>query len=261
MRRIFTTRRLIVLAAVVAVLGVAYYLVAPPGQRSVATVPFEPKGLVDYHKGYWVAKLSPSWSPISVIAINDLHVDPQTNRVTVYAQARAFGNVVAPAQVGPGECTENDGETVCFHPNAVYLNGSGQELTAADGTGASWIKHSWVLGGEGYENCELKPAETYECLWAEGTLLEDGLTMKIGGIGKDGAEHFNTRLPVIRAEEVTYLATRFGPTYTDPDSGEVDLDPMVLGGVTLECQEEPSAFNGETIACPSLMPTQQSGRE
>jgi uncharacterized protein involved in exopolysaccharide biosynthesis len=51
MPRVLTTRRLIVLAAVVAVLGVAYYLVAPPGQRSVATVPFEPKDLVDYHNG------------------------------------------------------------------------------------------------------------------------------------------------------------------------------------------------------------------
>lgn len=80
MPRIFTPRRLIVLAAVVAVPGVAYYLIAPPGQRSDATVPFEPKGLVDNHNGYWVAKSSPSWSPMSVTAINDLHVDPMPTR-------------------------------------------------------------------------------------------------------------------------------------------------------------------------------------
>ncbi len=58
-----------------------------------------------------------------------------------------------------------------------------QELMEADGTGGWWTKHAWVLGGEGFESCETKSEETYDdCFWVEGELLEDGLSMKIGGL-------------------------------------------------------------------------------
>jgi hypothetical protein len=209
---------------------------------------------VDYHDGYWVTKMNAPGLLFPVTAINDMHVDSDTNRITVYAQSRVLGRVTAPAQVGPGECTESNGETVCFHPDAVYLNGSGQELMEADGTGAWWVKHSWVLGGEGDDNCEMRPAETYDnCFFVEGNLMDDGLTMKIGGV-YNGAEHFNTRLPVLNEDEVTYLVTRFGPTNTDPDAGELDLSPMVQFVMTWECQEKASAFDNVTRSCPSFTP-------
>lgn len=89
------------------------------------------------------------------VNISDRHVDAATNEVRVYAQDRAMGQIAVPVQVGTGECGQMlDGETVCYHPNAVYLNGSGQELLESDGTGSWWVKHAWVLDGEGYGNCE-----------------------------------------------------------------------------------------------------------
>lgn len=237
----------------VALLGVAVFLALRPEPEAEVDVPFQATRPADYHNGYWVAEVDLSWSPVPITAINDLHLDPETDRVTVYAQARVLGRVIAPAQVRPGACTEQGGERVCSHPNAVYLNGSGQELAAADGSGAWWVKHSWVLGGEGYENCELKPAEVYDrCLWAEGRLLEDGLTMKIGGVGRDGAKYYNTRLPVVREGEITYLATRFGPVNSDPDAGAIDLRPRVMGGLTLRCREVPGPLDGLTRGCPGF---------
>ena len=244
-------KRLIVIAQIVAVLSIAI-LVA--GCSVQPDVPFEPTSLVDYHDGYWVIKINAPGFLFPVTAINDMHVDSDTNRVTVYAQSRVLGRVIAPAQVGPGECTESNGETVCFHPDAVYLNGSGQELMEDDGSGAWWVKHSWVLGGEGYDNCELRPAETYNnCFWVEGDLLEDGLTMKIGG-EYNGAEAFNTRVPVLNKGQVTYLITRFEPTNTDPNAGEIDLRPTVKMVVTGKCKEETSPFDGLTRGCPSFTP-------
>ena len=244
--------RLIIIANVVALFGIASLIASCSSQPAV---PFEPTSLVDYHNGYWVAEMNTSGFPFPVTVINDMHVESDTNRITVYAQSRVMGIVSAPAQVGPGECTESNGETLCFHPDAVYLNGSGQELMKADGTGAWWVKHSWVLGGEGYDNCELRPAETYDnCFFVEGDLMDDGLTMKIGGVAQDGNEYFNTRMPVLNEDEVTYLVTRFGPANTDPDAGEIDLSPMVQFVMTWECQEESSPFDNVTRSCPSFTP-------
>ena len=226
-------------------------------QEDAEIVPFEPTSMVDYHRGYWQTQFQPSWAPVTITAINDLHVDAQTNRITVYAQARAMGRVIAPAQVGPGECNRTMRGTVCFHPDAVYLNGSVQELAEDDGSGAWWVKHSWVLGGEGYDNCELKPAETYDdCIYVEGALLEDGLTMKIGGETSTGAAVYNTRMPVLKPDEVSYVATRFGPKNLDPERGEIDNTLVVHGAITLTCQDEPSPLDGMIRACPSIEPRQ-----
>ena len=84
--------------------------------------------------------------------------------------------------MGPGECTQlPTGETVCYHPNAVYLNGSGEELLEADGNGEWWIKHAWVVDGEAMKLRTLSPRETYDdCMPVEGIWLEDGLSMRIG---------------------------------------------------------------------------------
>jgi hypothetical protein len=248
-------KRKFIIATVVAVLGSVFLIAGCSAQPDGTAVPIEPTSLVDYHDGYWVATMDAPGFPFQVTVINDMHVDSKTNRITVYAQSQVRGRVIAPAQVGPGECTQSNGETVCFHPDAVYLNGSGQELMAADGTGTWWVKHSWVLGGEGYDNCELRPAETYDnCFFVEGDLMEDGLTIKIGGLAQDGYEYFNTRMPVLNEDEVTYLVTRFGPTNTDPNAGEIDLTPMVQFEMTLECQEEASALDNVTRSCPSFTP-------
>lgn len=96
---------------------------------------------LEYHDGYWVADLG------GATLINDMHIDLETRRATVYAQLVASGMIVSPPQVGPGECTTFMGNPVCFHPNAVYLDGSGAELEAADGpgTGGSSIRGSWTV--------------------------------------------------------------------------------------------------------------------
>lgn len=217
-------------------------------------IPFELTSQIDYHDGYWVTKVDVPDRPIALTVINDMHVDPATNRVTVYAQTRLLRMVVAPPQVGPGECTESpSGETVCFHPNAVYLNGSGAELTAADGSGDWWIKHSWVLGGEGYDNCEARPQENYDdCFWVEGELLDDGLSMKVGGIEESAESFYNIRTPLLDEEPIRYQVTRFAPKNADPNVGEIDLTPTEQFVLDWGCEEEASAFDNQARACPEI---------
>ena len=244
-------KRNLIIGGIVVVLVIAFLVAGCSNQQ---TVPFEPTSQLDYHNGYWVAKMEVPGLPAKLIIINDMHIDAATNRVTVYAQSRLLGKVVAPPQVGPGECTEdNNGETVCFHPDAVYLNGSGEELMEADGTGEWWVKHSWILGGEGYDNCELRPQENYDdCFWVEGELLEDGLTMQIGGILDDetGAWAGNHRTPVFSEGEVTYRVTRLSPTNLDPDAGEIDLTLKIDFVLDWTCEEEVSAFDNVVRECP-----------
>ena len=106
-----------------------------------------------YHDSYWVTEVAVD-NASDVAVINDMYVDLDTMRVTVYAQSRILAArlIVSPPQVDPGECEDPlVGDRVCHHPNAVYLNGSGQELETSDGTGEWWVKHSWILGGEGYD--------------------------------------------------------------------------------------------------------------
>ena len=216
----------------------------PFARTAGPATPFESTRLVDDHGGYWVATMAVDGSPSPATIINDLHVDADTNRITVYAQNRVRGRVVAPAQVGPRECTENDGQTVCFHPDAAYLNGSGQASMEADGTGHGWVEHSWAPGGVGYANCEQRPAETYDhCFYAEGERMDDGLTMKTGG-ERAGFEFYNTRTPVLRDGEMTYLVTRFGPVSLDAEPDSEDASPTVHFVLPFECQETASALDG-----------------
>ena len=160
------------------------------------------------HDGYWVGKIKPEGFPFALKVINVMHIDAATNLITVYAQSRMMGKVVAPAQVSPGEFTElPNGDRVASHPDAVYLNGSGQELLEDDGTGSWWVKHSWVLGGEGYGNAELKPQEHYEETYVEGNMLEDGLTMKIGD--PEALWGYNLRKPVLSGNKIIYQVNRY----------------------------------------------------
>ena len=89
-----------------------------------------------YHDSHWVTEVAVDNAP-DVTVINDMYVDLDTMRVTVYAQSRILAErlIVSPPQVDPGECEDTlVGDRVCHHPNAVYLNGSGQELETSDGT-------------------------------------------------------------------------------------------------------------------------------
>jgi len=248
-------KRNLIIGGIIVVLGIAFLTAGCSGQQ---VVPFEPTSQLDYHDGYWVAKMDIPDQLVSLTVINDMHIDAETNSVTVYAQSKALGRIVAPAQVGPGECTEDGSSgTVCFHPDAVYLNGSGEELMEADGTGEWWVKHAWILGGEGYDNCELRPQESYDdCIWAEGELLNDGLTMKVGGIfdAETGAWAGNHRTPVFHEDgEVTYRVTRFSPVNLDPNAGEIDLTLKSDWVLEWTCEEEPSAFDNRTRECPKVL--------
>lgn len=222
-----------------------------------------------YHEGYWVGEMENPNLPLPVQSINDLHIDPYTMRVTVYAQNRVGPNILAPAQAGPGETVERpDGTELGPHPNAVYLNGSGEELNEADGTGAWWVKHSWVLDGEGYNNWQLNATDySRGGQYVEGTLLDDGITMQmrtiiegdtLGGVPVDPEEiadefYGNKRTPIVDTDPATYEVTRFEPANLDPEAGPIDFTSTEKGTITLTCQEEVSAFDGLARSCPTLI--------
>ena len=196
---------------------------------------------LNYHEAYWTTEISNPSIPFPIQIINDMHIDAATKRVTVYAQQRINGEVLVPAQVDPEECTTAmTGETACYHPNAVYLNGSGEEFLQVDGTGAWWVKHSWILDGEGYQNWELTLEEDYgEGLWVEGILLEDNMTMKVGDIDESDGGFYNHRKPLLENATIAYSIERYSPPATTPDFS-----------LELDCSTETSAFDGLARSCP-----------
>ena len=208
------------------------------------------KNSLYYHHAYWVAKIKPEGAPIKITVINDMHIDTSTNSVTVYAQSRILGKIVSPPQVGSGKCIETKKDSLCFHPNAVYLNGSGIELDSSDGSGAWWVKHSWVLGGEGYQNWELKPKKNYgDGQYVEGILLEDGFTMKIG-IRKDSIfTDYNLRMPIIdkNTSQVFYKIVRYESPYKN------DTIPDEKFNLVLKSRKRRSPLNNEIRTRPKLI--------
>ncbi|MGB2117613.1 MAG: hypothetical protein ACPHYC_01885 [Schleiferiaceae bacterium] len=202
-----------------------------------------------YHDAFWVARIKPEGAPAKITVINDMYIDTVTNRVTVYAQSKIGGKIVSPPQVGPGKCIETKNDTLCFHPNAVYLNGSGAELDSADGNGAWWVKHSWVLGGEGYQNWELKPKKNYgDGKYVEGILLEDGLTMKIG-IKEDSIfNNFNLRMPILDkySGQVNYQVVRYE---SSDKTGSIPEEKFKL---IWKCKKRKSPFDNSIRTCPRL---------
>ena len=203
-----------------------------------------------YHDAYWVAKVKPEGAPTKITVINDMHIDTSTNRVTVYAQSKVLGKIVSPPQVEPGACIETKNDTLCFHPNAVYLNGSGAELDSSDGSGAWWVKHSWVVGGEGYQNWELKPKKNYgDGQYVEGILLEDGFTMKIG-IRKDSIfTDYNLRMPIIdkNTSQAFYKIVR----YESPNKN--DTIPEEKFNLVLKSRKRRSPLNNQIRTRPKLI--------
>lgn len=220
-----------------------------------------------HHEGYWVAEIDNPDMPLPTVNINDLHIDPYTMRATVYAQTRVGPNIIAPAQAGPGETVERpDGTELGPHPNAVYLNGSGEELAEADGTGDWWVKHSWVLNGEGYNNWQLGATDySRGGQYVEGMLLEDGITMQmrtffeegdtLAGMPVDlevlGDEFYgNIRTPNLLTNPATYEVTRFEPANLDADAGPIDFTSTEVGTLVLTCMVEPSPLDGLARNCP-----------
>ena len=198
-----------------------------------------------YHDSYWVTQVEVD-NALDVTVINDMYVDLDTMRVTVYAQSRILASrlIVSPPQVDPGECEDTlVGDRVCHHPNAVYLNGSGQELETSDGTGEWWVKHSWILGGEGYFNCPLPPQESYDdCFWVEGEVAEDGMSIQVGGVEPGDEDYFNIRGPVLDSSPIAYDLARFEPA--EDGSGPVETFTL-----TWQCEEAVSAFDGSDRTC------------
>lgn len=224
---------------------------------------------VRHHEGYWVAEMESPDLPLPIQSINDLHIDPYTRRVSVYAQNRIGQNVLAPVQAGPGETAERpDGTVLGQHPNAVYLNESGEELDEADGTGSWWVKHSWVLGGEGYNNWQIGATDYSQGgQLVIGTLLDDGITMQMRTIIESDtlggnpinpvaiATEFygNLRTPNLDTDPATYEVTRFEPANLDPDVGEINFTSTEVGTLTLTCIVETSPFDGLARSCPTLI--------
>ncbi|MGF1580710.1 MAG: haloalkane dehalogenase [Gemmataceae bacterium] len=208
--------------------------------------------LLSHHEGYWVGEVDIPGTTISATTINDIYVDTQTEEVTVYAQVRIGDNVVSPVQVGPGESAVlPDGSILDFHPNAVYLNGSGEELMEADGTGEWWVKHP-VLADEGYVNVEVE-AQEYGGVYVEGELLDDG-SIRIGGTDPETqASGFNVREVNIDQDPPTYTVTRYRPANIDPAAGEIDLTPVPdpNGTFTMQCTTGVGALDGSVRGCPS----------
>ena len=123
------------------------------------------------------------------------------------------------------------------------LNGSGQELETSDGTGEWWVKHSWILGGEGYFNCPLPPQESYDdCFWVEGEVAEDGVSIQVGGVEPGDEDFFNIRGPVLDSSPIEYDLARFEPA--EDGSGPVETFTL-----TWQCEEAVSAFDGSDRTC------------
>ena len=205
----------------------------------------DPNAQLLYHDSYRVTEVEVDNAP-DVTVINDMYVDLDKMRVTVYAQSRILRerSIVSPPQVDPGECTDPVlGDRVCHHPDAVYLNGSGQELETSDGTGEWWVKHSWILGGEGYDNCPIQPQESYDnCFWVEGEVAEDGLSMRIGGVEPGDEDYFNVRGPLLDSSPIEYRVARFEPA--EDGSGPVETFTLIW-----QCEEAVSAFDGSDRTC------------
>ena len=194
------------------------------------------------HEGYWIENIANPNVPFPIVAINDMHMDAATKRVTIYVQTKINGQVITPPQVEPGECTTLfNGDTACFHPNAVYLNGTGEELMQGDGTGEWWVKRTWELDGEGFVYWEAESMKDYgEGRLIEATMLEDGLTMKVGDLSNSYTGEYNLRKPHVNNTSISYTVTRYDvngqPQFVDTFSG---------------CITEKSDFDGLARTCPN----------
>jgi hypothetical protein len=214
------------------------------------------------HAGYWILDdggPADAYGGRTLMSHSVHHVDVDTRRITVYAQTRVRENVdgtgadvvISPPQLDPGTCGADplNDQTVCAHANAVYLNGSLEELTTSDGTGAWWVEHSWVLDGEGYRNCQLMPPPATvldydtDCVPVIGQWQDDELTMHVGPATATGdiAGIYNERRPLLDRDPVTYWINRVDT--------RADAAPFTI---EFTCApDEPSPLDGFVMACPT----------
>lgn len=221
---------------------------------------------LNYHQGYWVSEQLIEGIPSPVTAVNDIHVDAYEGTITVYGQVQVMGQIIAPVQAGLGEEVQHFSTNMLgMHPNAVYLNGSGEELTESDGTGSWWVKHP-IVGPEGYYNWPML-IEDYSNggQYTEGEVLEDGVTLAMRSFFEDSIRGFpvdnnaitnefygNTRTPGFSTDPVTHISVRYEPANVDPDAGIVDYTSTLMETVVFECREEASALDGLVRDCPDL---------
>jgi hypothetical protein len=199
---------------------------------------------LNLHEGYWVYERVDPVSGSTIQSISDVQVDAASGRITVYAQSVLNGLPYQPAQVGPGLTTTTiTGETAGHHPNAVYLNGSGEEFLEDVGGGSWWVKHSWIVDGEGYENWPLgQTAIDYgPGLYVEGILLDDGYSVKVGDLDDSDTGEFNIRQPIANTNPVSYHVY----FYETLESSEP------RGLIVFTCTESPSPYDGLARYCPT----------
>ncbi|MEO1287571.1 MAG: hypothetical protein AAFV93_07370, partial [Chloroflexota bacterium] len=89
------------------------------------------------------------------------------------------------------------------------------------------------------------------CFWVEGELLDDGLSMQIGGI-EENEGFFNIRSLLLDEDPIAYQVTRYAPTNLDPEVGEIDTTPTIQFILTLYCEEVSSPFDNQVRACPVI---------
>jgi hypothetical protein len=238
-----------------------------PG-ATASEAPADSFASLELHAGYWIdedGSVVEAYGGRTVLAHSVHHVDVPTRRMTVYAQARMRETVdgtgsevvVSPPQLAPGTCGPDplNGQTVCAHANAVYLDGSGEERMTSDGTGAWWVKHSWVLDGEGYRNCQLMPPPDRvldydtDCIPVVGQWQDDELTMVVGPTTPSGelAPVYNERRPLLDQDPVRYWINRVD---TRPDA-----EPFTLEFTCVP--DEPSPLDGTELDCPSSLVAEQ----
>ncbi len=191
---------------------------------------------VSIHEGYWVSKSSHPNNPNIIIdVINDLHIDAASGHVVVYAQQRIGELILAPIQLANEECTTvKDGSLACAHPDAVYLNETGEELALADGTGDWWVKHEWNIFDDEtlFPMCNLGVSETYNCGLMQGHLLDDELTMQVGT-----PTDYNLRTVYDEQNPVQYSVTLKQSSFPDVE-------------LIWDCLEVSSAIDGKVRYCP-----------
>ncbi|MEO0341280.1 MAG: hypothetical protein AAF242_18980 [Bacteroidota bacterium] len=199
---------------------------------------------LNLHEGYWVLEGVDTASNSVFVSVSDVHIDAATKRITVYAQTIVNGTIYQPAQVGPGGATVTTltGEIAAYHPNAVYLNGSGKEHLEDVGGGSWWVKHSWVSDGGGYLNwrADQFAIDYGPGFYAESILLADGYTIKVGDLDGDENGQYNIREVFTTTNPASYHISSFVPF--------AGIEPVRV--LVQLCAENVSSFDGLARYCP-----------
>ncbi|MEM7152371.1 MAG: hypothetical protein AAF799_05980 [Myxococcota bacterium] len=84
----------------------------------------------------------------------------------------------------------------------------------------------------------MTPRESYDdCFVVEGVMLEDGITMEIGGTTEEG-EFFNRRRALFDTSPPGYELVRFEPDASDPQAESQETLVASASRPTSQCQPE-----------------------